>query len=322
MNLSETDRSKDKKSALTEEEETTLFKQIDEGKKAARLLRKGNLSENEKIHLSQAIERAAEARKRIFTEHLFLIDEVKYNYCYNPLYWLEDVEQDAAIKLMECIDKYDLNNPASFSTYARKCIMGSVIDSLAENTSLIHKKKSFVKRVWQLNRFKSDFFRDQGYEPSNQEILDNMGIGKNALKNISRYNYLVFSYNASPKGQSDDDSSDMEDKVSGRDSEYSDMSHPDQTDQAFYETTDCLKKGSVIYEQVQAQLAEVIDENCTEQEKMILDYRFGFYGEPMTDAQIAEKLNMDVNEVQLIWARVLLNLEEPCKKKGLHMILD
>ena len=47
---------------------------------------------------------------------------------------------------------------------------------------------------------------------------------------------------------------------------------------------------------------------------MVLDYRFGFHGDPISDEEIAIKLGITEEEVKRIWGLALLKLEEPCKE--------
>lgn len=303
---------------LTDDEEKKLFAIVSKGKKAEQLLKNKNIPEEKRQKLEKIIDEGNDARNRIFCANLKLIDDVQYDYCYNPLYWLEDVQQDATIKLMACISSYDPKKGVRFKTYAYRCIKGCVIDTLAKNTSLLVREKNSVKQLWKINRFKSDFFKIMGRDPEDQEIMSGLHIGKSALQNVYKYNKQVYSYNSCPTKE-DGATTDKDEPLSNEVFDSEGALKCD--DQDMLDVTDTLVQGSLIHEQVSEQLKEILDANCTEKERMILDYRFGFYGEPMNAAEIAEKLGMDENEVELTWARVLLKLEEPCRKQGLDQLL-
>lgn len=303
---------------LTDDEERLLFSLVEKGKKAEELLNTKKYKDSVNKRLKRIIGQGNEARNRIFCANLKLIDNIQYDYCYNPLYWLDDVQQDAALKLMACISSFDPHKGVSFKTYAYKCIKCCVVDTLAKNTNLLVREKNFVKQTWKVNRFKSDFFKINGRVPEDKEIMDELNIGKFALENIYKYNRQIYSFDFCPVKKEGDPSD--ADEMYGRD--IFDLDGVLKCDdQNMLDMTDSLTKGSFIYEQVSDQLKEILDANCTEKERMILDYRFGFYGEPMNAAEIAEKLGMDENEVELTWARVLLKLEEPCRKQGLDQLL-
>lgn len=302
---------------LSDEEEAQYFSTIAKGKRAKQLLNKGGVAEDKKKALYNLIEQAEDAKNKIFCANLKLIDNVQYNYCYNPLYWLEDVKQDAAIKLMSCITSYEPGK-GSFRAYASKCIKGCILDTLATNTNLIIQEKSFVKQVWKVDRFISDWHKTHGIDPTEQEIIENLPIKKQALYNVYNYNKQVYSYNTGVNPE-DGSPASIEDPANKdvQGTEYA-LRYEDQQ---LVNTTETLEEGTVLHKQVRKQLLKILDEYCTDQERMILDYRFGFFAEPMAAMEIAELLNMDENEVELIWARALFKLEEPCRKKGLNLIL-
>lgn len=322
MNNQESDIQNNPQYHLSDKEEKELFNQIKEGKDAALRLKQDSLTENERNELMSQVSKAAEAKNRIFLAHIKLIDDVKYKYCYNPMYWLEDVRQDVAFKLMECIDKYDSENGAAFTTYAERCISSSVIDIMATQTSLIINKKNRIKNLWKMKQFLSDFYMLNGKEAEIKDIMEYMGVGEKAASNMMKYDYSVVSYDA-PAGISDEGTEfDHDSRIVCQSNDTSGDTIDRMTDQNLFNTTDALVPGSVLYEEVQMQLADIMEKYCTKTEQMILDYRFGFYGDAMTDMQISEKLGMTEEQVEQIWAEALLKLEEPCRKLGLDQILD
>lgn len=304
-----------KSTVLSEEEEAQFFSAVAEGKRARTLLNEKSLSEDRKESLHTIIEQAEDAKSKIFCAYLKLIDNVQYSYCYNPLYLLEDVKQDAAIKLMDCVTNY-VPGRGSFRSYANKCIKGCVLDSLATNTNLIVQKKGFVKQVWKVDHFISDWHKVYGINPTEQEIIDNLPIKRQALYNVYRYNKQVYSYNA---GIGTEDGS----HVPGDETVSKDVYDAEYAcdDQRLENTTETLEEGTMLHQQVRKQLLEILDEYCTEQERTILNYRFGFFTEPMAASKIADLTDMDENEVELIWARALFKLEAPCREKGLNLVL-
>lgn len=311
-----------KKYKLTREEETSLFYLVKEGQTAQKQIQEGKITGDERRSLESKIKIAEDAKKRIFLSNLKLLDDIKYKCFESPMYPLEDIKQDAAIKLMDCIEHYDPQRDVSFATFASKCIDGYIIDTMAVNSSILSEKKGHRKNIWKAERFQSDFYKLYGREAETKDLMEYMGIGESLANNLMNNKYSMISYEAQLDNTDDD--------MSGKPKQdhlvtYSQKSCPEETlekirDHNLSDTVNELKKGGILHEQVSAQLSDIMIRICTKKEKIILEYRFGFKGEPMTDEQIAQMLGMDVIQVEQIWATALVKLETPCRKMGLNQI--
>lgn len=303
---------------LTKEEEEVLFLLVRQGQEAKEQLKKNYLTDDEKSILEGQVEKAADAKKKLFTANMYLIDNVKYQYNEICRYWLEDVQQDAAIKLMECIERYDPDRGAAFSTYAERCIKGCIVDALAVNSSPMITKKNRTLNLWKLKRFQSDFYMENGREAKIEDIMEYMQMEKGTVCRLLSQDYSVVSYDTPPDYEGREYLTPMEYENCCIAEETLDK----MTDHNLMNLTDSMVPGSYLYEQVGKQLENILISCCNGTERIILYYRFGFFGQPFSDQQIADKLGMDVSQVEQIWGAALLKLEDPCKNLGLNKILS
>lgn len=293
---------------LSEEDEKILFSKVQKGKLIQKKIDSGeDITEEEKETLNEA----RRARNKIFAATVNLIDIIYYSYFTNDEVIRNDARQEAAIALFNCIDSFNPDKQVRFNTYASKALKRSIADTFIQRPVLCE-KRGFLRNYWLLEKANAEFLKEHGRKPTNDELAQILPYGKRALKNAQcRKRTISLLSDLNPSTDNEESS---DDSLEHR------MSDAYAIDTVLEDVT-CLSSCGFLYKQVQEQLNNIMNTYCTQEEQMILDYRFGFHGEPLQDEEIAKKFNMTVAEVQIIWGRAVMKLEEPCRKAGLDNVL-
>lgn len=300
--------SKEKGYTLTKEEETRLFLQIKAGKNVIEKIEKGEpLNEEEQLIFKEA----CKAKNTIFFATVDLIDIIFDKFFLGFQQIKDDARQNAAIRLMNCIDTFDLEKNIKFSSYASTAIKRAIADSF-KGKSLCD-KKGFNQNCRKVEKAIAEFQKIYGRDPTEEELIELVPIGKRAIRNVRTKNRSVSPMcELSSKRDTVDTTEELLD-IRSEDQHYEDT--------VFEEVTK-LCPGTYMYEQIKFQMQEILNKYCTEQEQMVIDYRFGFHGDPLLDEDIAKKLGITENEVKIIWAQAILKLEQPCKEYEMKDALE
>lgn len=290
---------------LSEEDEKILFSKVQKGKLIQDKIDSGKtISDKEQNMLNEA----RIARNKIFAATVNLIDIIYFSYFTNDEVIRDDARQEAAIALFNCIDSFDPDKQVRFNTYASKALKRSIADTFIQRPVLCE-KRGFLRNYWLFEKATNEFLQEHGRKPTDDELTKLLPYGKRALKNAKKRKRTICLL--SELNPSTDNEESNEDSLERR------MSDEYATD-IVLENVTCLSSCGYLYKQVREQLNNIMNTYCTQEEQMILDYRFGFHGEPLQDEEIAKKLNMTVAEVQIIWGRAVMKLEKPCREVGLY----
>lgn len=279
-------------------EEQKYFEKVQRGKKV-RKKKDGSYNDREK----RILEEALDARSRIFFMHADLIDKVYYAYFARTQKIPDDVRQNSAEAILASIKTFDPEKGVKFSTYASTAIKRAIIKTVA-GQSLLSVKSGFLKNCYLLESASYEFQKEHGRLPTQNDLVDMLPFGRRAVRNVLyRRRSLVHMCDInSPEGEDDDFSL----SICSKQAEGLD-------DPVLDEVTE-LQPGGLLYCEISEQLSNILNTYCTIEEQMVLDYRFGFHGDPISDEEIAIKLGITEEEVKRIWGLALLKLEEPCKE--------
>lgn len=116
------------------------------------------------------------AKDELVTGNIKLVLSVikKYN---NGKINLNDLFQVGIVGLIKAIDNFDLSYNLMFSTYAVTLIMGEVRRYIRDNTPF-RVSRSTKELSYQILSFKEKFQNDNGYEPSQKDISNFLGISE------------------------------------------------------------------------------------------------------------------------------------------------
>ena len=87
----------------------------------------------------------------------------------------EDLLQYGCLRLLKAIDRFDPAYNARFSTYAVPIILGEVRRYLRDDGS-VHVSRTIHDNARQVDRFREEYIRENGREPTVQEIGEGTGL--------------------------------------------------------------------------------------------------------------------------------------------------
>ena len=90
-------------------------------------------------------------------------------------YNMDDLFQVGVIGLIKAIDNFDLSYNLKLSTYACPLIIGEIKRYIRDNTS-IRVSRSIKDLAYSIIKFKEDYLKSHGTEPTNAEIAKNLSI--------------------------------------------------------------------------------------------------------------------------------------------------
>lgn len=163
---------------LNYEETVALFKIFDQGKKAKKLLEKGNhLSAEEEENLTARVQDAFEAWQKLINSNLLLVVFFARQHLYRGLSF-EDLIQEGNLGLIRAVEKFDWQRGFQFSSYAGYWIRQKINVAIALKSRLIS-WPIYVYNAWlKINKYQAHFYQEQGREPSAEEITEFTGFPK------------------------------------------------------------------------------------------------------------------------------------------------
>ncbi len=90
-------------------------------------------------------------------------------------YNMDDLFQVGVIGLIKAIDNFDLSYNLKLSTYACPLIVGEIKRYIRDNNSL-RVSRSIKDMAYQILKFKDDYIKSNGVEPTNQTIAEALNI--------------------------------------------------------------------------------------------------------------------------------------------------
>jgi RNA polymerase sigma factor FliA len=198
----------------------------------------------------------------------------------------EDLVHQGLLGLIDAVDRFDPKFGTRFSTYASLRIRGKILDYLRLSDWM---PRSARQRVRAIQKAISSLWLEFGREPTDEEIGNHLGLGKDQVeKGLYDSNLVIVSLDATVEIDQEGEGSLHERLVDEKQSDPSDM----------YEDVD-LKK----------QLIEGI-RKLSEREQLILSL---YYYDELTFKEIGKVLNITESRVCQLHARAVMNLKAVVK---------
>lgn len=120
-----------------------------------------------------------EARDVLVLENMGLVYSVARRFAGRG-YEMEDIVQIGTIGLIKAIDKFDLEQPVMFSTYAVPMISGE-IKRFIRDDGMIKISRSIKENGWKIKQASEKLAQELGRDATIEEISERTGIGKDDI---------------------------------------------------------------------------------------------------------------------------------------------
>lgn len=138
---------------------------------------------NEQLALCiQAGENVAENMEQLYLQVKGFIHAVAWKY--RDSGEIEDLEQEGYLALYTAVDSYNPAAGVKFLTYAAYYIRQRMQRYLQQNGSCLRLPVHCMELVRKYEKFRQNYKRDNGYEPSDSAIAQYLGCGYKRLQEI------------------------------------------------------------------------------------------------------------------------------------------
>jgi len=278
---------------LTAEEEVSLAKRIERGRKAREELAKGPAAARRQEDLQRLIEDGWAAREHLITANSRLVISVAKKYMGRGVPFL-DLIQEGNIGLIRAAKKFDYRRGHKFSTYATWWIRQAVTRAIADQGRTIRVPVHMGDQINKLLRISHQLTQRLGRDPSTDELADALEVTPKKVENMIQ----VARRPLSLETPTDEE----EDSVLGDFIE--DEESPAPTD-------------TVTQNLLRQQLQDVLD-TLPPREVRILQLRYGLLdGESYTLEEVGRKMGVTRERVRQIEAQALSRLRHPTHRRRL-----
>ncbi len=168
---------------LTAEEEVSLAKRIERGRKAREELAAGPVSPKRRRELRLLIEDGWAAREHLITANSRLVISVAKKYMGRGVPFL-DLIQEGNIGLIRAAKKFDYRRGHKFSTYATWWIRQAVTRAIADQGRTIRVPVHMGDQINKLLRVSHQLTQRLGRDPSTDELADALTVAPKKVENM------------------------------------------------------------------------------------------------------------------------------------------
>lgn len=280
---------------LTHAEEVRLAKAIERGKKAAFRLNQ-SLNGDSREHLERQMEQGEEARLKLIEANFRLVVSIAKKYIGHGVSFM-DLIQEGNIGLIRAVEKFEYRRGFKFSTYATWWIRQAVSRALSDQGRTIRVPVHMGERITQLSRVSRKLIQQNGHEPTEEEIAEEMGVSLRLLERIRQAAQFPLS---------------LEMEVG---------EEMDSTLGDFIEDDNLAPDDTAIRELLRERMEDVLS-SLTAREGRVIQLRFGLQdGRAYTLEEVGQKFGVTRERIRQIEARALSKLRHPRRSRRLRDFL-
>jgi RNA polymerase primary sigma factor len=285
---------------LQVEEELSLAKRIERGKKAKKELAKLNNSGDAQVcsNLDATIQDGLLARDHLIRANTRLVVSIAKKYIGRGVPFL-DLIQEGNLGLMKSVEKYDYHRGFRFSTYATWWIRQTITRAIADQGRTIRVPVHMTDRIRQMYKSAHELEQRLGRPATNEELAEEMNLDPRRVHWMLQVSWTPISLE-SPVGDEEDSEFGMfvEDEVTPA---------PSQTTQ-----------DNMLRERVEQVLSTL-----SPREARIIRLRFGLDNDrPYTLEEVGQKFGLTRERIRQIEGKALRRLRHPCRSRLLKDYVD
>lgn len=278
---------------LTAEEEVSLAKRIERGRRAREELARGPVSSKRRPELQKGIEDGWAAREHLITANSRLVISVAKKYMGRGVPFL-DLIQEGNIGLIRAAKKFDYRRGHKFSTYATWWIRQAVTRAIADQGRTIRVPVHMGDQINKLLRVSHQLTQRLGRDPTTEELAEELDVPPKKVENMIQ----VARRPLSLETPTDEE----EDSVLGDFVQDEESPPPTQT---------------VTQNLLREHLHEVLN-TLPPREVRILQLRYGLLdGQSYTLEEVGRKMGVTRERVRQIEAQALSRLRHPMHRRRL-----
>ena len=127
--------------------------------------------------------KAKEAKSEMVKANLRLVISIARRYINRGLHFL-DLIQEGNIGLMKAVDKFEYQRGYKFGTYATWWVRQAMTRAIADQTRTIRLPVHMIEIINKLNRTSQTLVRENGREPTLDEIAEEMGMSLEKIQRV------------------------------------------------------------------------------------------------------------------------------------------
>jgi RNA polymerase primary sigma factor len=278
---------------LTAEEEVTLAKRIERGRKARENLARRSATPRRRRELQNLIEDGWAAREHLITANSRLVISVAKKYMGRGVPFL-DLIQEGNIGLIRAAKKFDYKRGHKFSTYATWWIRQAVTRAIADQGRTIRVPVHMGDQINRLLRTSHQLTQRLGRDPSTEELAEALMVSPKKVENMIQVARRPISLETPTDEEEDSVLADF----------IEDQESPAPADTV---TKNLLRE----------QLRDVLH-TLPPREVRILQLRYGLHdGQSYTLEEVGRKMGVTRERVRQIEAQALSRLRHPSHRRKL-----
>jgi RNA polymerase primary sigma factor len=283
---------------LTPEEETSLAKRLERGRKAERKLERDGADEDESSRLRHEIVQGERARDHLIKANTRLVVSIAKKYMGQGVPF-SDLIQEGNLGLMKAVEKFDYRRGYKFSTYATWWIRQAITRALADQGRTIRVPVHMSDRIRKLHQVSRQLEQVWGRKPTPEELAEEMDLEPAKVRWMLRVSRHPVSLER-PVGEEED----------------SELGN-------FIEDVDAPTPPDAAYHHMLQEKLEDVLATLTPREARILRLRFGLQnGRQYTLEEVGKKFGLTRERIRQIEGQALRKLRHPRRSRQLRDYLS